>query len=130
MLIILTSPATSYVKIVYIELMKTPERHQWINHVKHYVKLCYVMLCYVMLCYVMLCYVMLCYVMLCYVMLCSCGFGSIWYNQWVTSNDRVFLKSFEQGNNMQHCLSKINSSSRCRLYKELKQVFILNHIVC
>ena len=23
---------------------------------------------------------------------------------------------------MQHCLSKINSSSRCRLYKELKQV--------
>ena len=24
---------------------------------------------------------------------------------------------------MQHCLSEINSSSRCRLYKELKQVF-------
>ena len=24
---------------------------------------------------------------------------------------------------MQHCLSEINSSSSCRLYKELKQVF-------
>ena len=46
--------------------------------------------------------------------------------QGVTSNVRVFLKAFEQRNKdmyMQHCLSEINSSSRCRLYIELKQVF-------
>ena len=46
--------------------MKTPERHQWNNHVKH--------------------------------LLSSSEFGSIWYNQGVTSNVRVFLKSIEQRN--------------------------------
>ena len=52
--------------------------------------------------------------------------SSIWYNQGVTSNVRAFLEPFEQRNKdmyMIHCLSKINSSPRCRLYKELKQVF-------
>ena len=45
---ILNSPDTSYIKIVYVELMKAPEKHRWINHVKTIVHL-----------------------------LISCGFGSI-----------------------------------------------------
>ena len=86
---ILNCPNTSYVKIVYVELMKAREKK-----VKH--------------------------------LLCSCEFGSIWYNQKVSSNERTSIKSFERRNKDMYgqlCLSEINSCTRCRFYKEVKQVF-------
>ena len=48
------------------------------------------------------------------------------YKQEVSSNQRTFLKAFERRNkdmDGQHCLSEINSSTRCRFYKDVKQVF-------
>ena len=55
------------------------------------------------------------------------GFGYIWEQQTVTNKEKL-LRSFEAGCKdmyMQQCLGNINASSRCRLYRNLKEDFEL-----
>ena len=55
------------------------------------------------------------------------GFGYIWEQQTVANKEK-FLRSFEarcKDMYMQQCLGNINASSRCRLYRNLKEDFEL-----
>ena len=75
-------------------MLHHPEQHAWIRHFKD--------------------------------LLCCRGFGNIWSDQSVT-NEKVFIATFEQrlkGEFIQKCFSDIRDSDRCRLYKEIKFVFV------
>ena len=55
--------------------------------------------------------------------LCKYGFAEVWENQEV-DNESKFIKLFEQrcaDTYAQSCHEQIQQSSRCRLYKELKE---------
>ena len=56
-------------------------------------------------------------------LLCSSGFSGIWEQQFV-QDERKFIKQFEQRSKdiMQNGFNVIRESSRCRMYKEIKQV--------
>ena len=61
------------------------------------------------------------------ILLYTSGFGYIWEQQTVTNKEK-FLHSLEarcKDMYMQQCLSNINASSRCRLYRNLKEDFKL-----
>ena len=60
-------------------------------------------------------------------MLCTSGFRFIWEQQAVSNKER-FLSCFKtrcQDMYMQQCFSDMNSSSRCRLYRHIKEDFQL-----
>ena len=60
-------------------------------------------------------------------MLCTSGFSFIWEQQAISNKER-FLSCFKtrcQDMYMQQCFSDMNSSSRCRLYRYIKENFQL-----
>ena len=81
-----------YVKLVYNEMFQNPTKHEWIKYVK--------------------------------TLLCSSGFCGVWEQQLV-HDERKFIKHFEQRCRdmyIQDGFNDIQSSSRCRMYKEIKKV--------
>ena len=89
---ILRVESNSYVKLVYNEMLQDPTKHKWIKYVK--------------------------------TLLCSSGFSGAWEQQLV-HDERKFIKHFEQRCRdmyIQDGFNDIQSSSRCRMYKEIKQV--------
>ena len=55
-------------------------------------------------------------------LLCSNGFENIWKDQSVV-NGKLFLASFEQrleDTHIQKCIGDMNSSKKCRTYREIK----------
>ena len=58
-------------------------------------------------------------------LLCSHGFGNVWRNQSVM-NEKLFLANFEQrlkDTFIQNCISDVESSNKCRMYREIKTVY-------
>ena len=83
---------TSYVKLVYNEMFQKPKKHEWIKYMK--------------------------------TLLCSSGLSGVWEQQLV-HDERKFIKHFGQRCRdmyIQDGFNDIQSSSRCRMYKEIKQV--------
>ena len=85
---------TCYVKLllVYNEMFQNPTKLEWIKYMK--------------------------------ILLCSSGFSGVWEQQLV-HDERKFIKHFEQRCRdmyIQEGFNDIQCSSRCRIYKEIKQV--------
>ena len=58
-------------------------------------------------------------------LLCSHGFGNIWRDQSVV-NEKLFLANFAQrlkDTHIQKCISDMNSSNKCRTYREITAVY-------
>ena len=56
-------------------------------------------------------------------LLCSHGFGKMWRDQ---LNENLFLANFEQrlkDTHIQKCIGEMNSSNKCRTYREIKAVY-------
>ena len=58
-------------------------------------------------------------------LLCSHGVGNVWRDQFVI-NEKLFLANFEQRPKdtfIQNCISDVESSNKCRMYREIKTVY-------
>ena len=58
-------------------------------------------------------------------LLCSHGFGNVWRDQSVM-NEKLFLANFEQrlkDTFIQNYISDVESSNKCRMYREIKTVY-------
>ena len=81
------------VSAAYAEMMQNPEKYAWMTHIKD--------------------------------LLFSHDFGNIWKDQSVV-NGKLFQANFEQilkDTHIQRCIGDMNSSNKCRTYREIKAVY-------
>ena len=89
---ILKSWDNKLISTAYAEMMRNPEKYAWMTHIKD--------------------------------LLCSHGFRNIWRDQSVV-NGKLVLANFEQrlkDTRIQRCIGDLNSSNKCRTYREIKAV--------
>ena len=89
---ILRSEESSYKKLVYSKMFQNPIKHEWIRYVKN--------------------------------LLCSSGFSGIWNNNLCKTKGSSLSSLSNEAKIyiMQNDFNVIRKSSRCRMYKEIKQV--------
>ena len=90
---VINSEDCKLIKVVYTEMLKDIESYDWMLHIKS--------------------------------ILCGNGFAYVWENQHVTDT-KQFLSTFEQRTKdtfIQQCFGDLAMSSRCRLYREIKDVY-------
>ena len=77
----------------YLQMMQDPDKYAWVKYTRD--------------------------------LLCSHGFGNVWRDQSVM-NENLFLANFEQrlkDTFIQTCISDVESSNTCRMYREIKTVY-------
>ena len=81
------------ISAAYAQMMQDPDKYAWVKYTRD--------------------------------LLCSHGFGNVWRDQSVM-NEKLFLANFEQrlkDTFIQNCISDVESSNKCRMYREIKTVY-------
>ena len=85
------------ISAAYAQMMQDPDKYAWVKYTRD--------------------------------LLCSHGLGNIWRDQPVM-NEKLFLANFEQrltDTFIQNWISDVESSNKCRMYKEIKTVYKCGH---
>ena len=90
---ILKSCDAKLISAAYAQMMHDPDKYVWVKYTRD--------------------------------LLCSHGFGNVMRDQSVM-NEKIFLANFEQRLKetfIQNCISDVESSNKCRMYREIKTVY-------